>query len=186
MDRQEPHRISLLKWLGLFSLFVVLPTAVSVFISFSIPYYIFHNPTLANNLSTIVSIIVIVISSYFFNRYLLSHNMISPFTRSRKTITVLPDSGEPIDEKYIRSFEAGLNFYKNDPNEYIKRLAMIGLMYLQNAIAYANKDYYLKARDYLYKAEEEINGKNVTFETRLLVDNLRSKIKTYKYRFGER
>jgi len=112
--------------------------------------------------------------------------MISPFTRRRKTITILPDSGKPIDEKYIRSFEAGLNFYKNDSNEYVKRLAMIGLMYLQNAIAYGNKDYYLKARDYLYKAEEEMNGKNVTFETRLLVDNLSSKIETYKYRFGER
>ncbi|AGJ62923.1 Hypothetical Protein SiL_1476 [Sulfolobus islandicus LAL14/1] len=62
----------------------------------------------------------------------------------RISITILPDSGQPIDEKYIKNFEANLKFVKGE--EYIKQLAMLGMMYLQNAIAYDNKDLYLKAR----------------------------------------
>jgi len=70
--------------------------------------------------------------------------------------------------------------------EYIKRLAMLGMMYLQNAVAYGNKDLYLRAKEYLAKAEEAMEGKSVSFETRMAVDYLRSKIETYKYRFRER
>ncbi|MFP3234095.1 MAG: hypothetical protein RXR08_10560 [Sulfolobaceae archaeon] len=44
----------------------------------------------------------------------------------------------------------------------------------------------MRAKEYLARAEEAMEGKNVSFETKLLVDNLRSKIETYKYRFGER
>jgi hypothetical protein len=69
---------------------------------------------------------------------------------------------------------------------YVAELAMLGMMYLQNAVAYDNKDLYLRAKDYLTKAEEAMEGKSVSFETRMAVDYLRSKIETYKYRFGER
>ncbi|BDC17721.1 hypothetical protein [Acidianus sp. HS-5] len=179
----EEKKISFLKWLELALLFMGLPTAVAVIVSFSIPYYLLHNATLANTLSTIISVIVIITSVTYFRRYLQSRGIISPFMR-RTTITILPDSGQPIDEKYIKSFEAGLKFTKGD--ERIRRLAMIGMMYLQNAVAYDNKDLYLKAKEYLRKAEEEMQGKDVKFETRMLVDNLRSKTETYKYRFGER
>jgi len=102
----------------------------------------------------------------------------------RRSITILPDSGQPIDEKYIRSFEVNLKFVKGE--EYIKQLATLGMMYLQNAVAYDNKDLYLRAKEYLARAEEAMEGKSISFETKMLVDNLRSKIETYKYRFGER
>ncbi|AGJ63487.1 Hypothetical Protein SiL_2044 [Sulfolobus islandicus LAL14/1] len=100
------------------------------------------------------------------------------------TITILPDSGQPIDERYIKGFEANLKFAKGE--EYIKQLAIIGMMYLQNAVAYDNKDLYLRAKEYLSRAEEAMEGKSVSFETKALVENLKSKIETYKYRFGER
>ena len=142
-----------------------------------------HNLSLAKALSTAIPIVVFAISVAYFRRYLKSRNIITPFMK-RTTITILPDSGQPIDEKYIKSFEAELEFAKGE--EYIRRLAMIGMMYLQNAVAYNNKDLYLKAKEYLSKAEEAIKGKDVGFMTKTLVDNLRSKIETYKYRFGER
>jgi len=179
----EGKRLSFLKWLGLALLFIGFPTAIATVVSFSIPYYLLHNVTLANTLSTIIPIVVIVISGTYFSKSLQRHNLITPFMKKR-TITILPDSGQPIDEKYIRSFEVNLKFAKGE--EYIKRLAMLGMMYLQNAVAYDNKDLYLRAKEYLARAEEAMEGKNVSFETKLLVDNLRSKIETYKYRFGER
>ncbi len=57
---------------------------------------------------------------------------------------------------------------------------------MQNAVAYDNKNLYLRAEEYLSKAEEAMKEKNVSFETKILVDNLRSKIEIYNYRFGER
>ncbi|MEM3950845.1 hypothetical protein, partial [Saccharolobus sp.] len=119
----------------------------------------------------------------YFRKYLQSSNLITPFMR-RQSITILPDSGQPIDEKYIKSFEVNIRFAKDE--EYIKRLAMLGMMYLQNAVAYDNKDLYFRAKEYLSRAEQAMQGKSVSFETKALVDNLRSKIETYKYRFGER
>ncbi|PVU74743.1 hypothetical protein DDW13_06300 [Acidianus hospitalis] len=179
----EGKRLSFLEWLGLASLFIVLPTLTASVVSFSIPYYLLHNVTLANTLSTIIPIVVFAISVIYFNKYLQSRNLISPFTK-RSSITILPDSGQPIDEKFIRRFEVNLKFAKGE--EYIKRLAMLGMMYLQNAVAYDNKDLYLRAKEYLAKAEEAMEGKSVSFETKMMVDYLRSKIETYKYRFGER
>ncbi|BBG23766.1 hypothetical protein IC006_1060 [Sulfuracidifex tepidarius] len=44
----------------------------------------------------------------------------------------------------------------------------------------------MRAKEYLSRAEEVMQGKSVGFEAKALVDNLRSKIETYKYRFGER
>ncbi|AEE94201.1 conserved hypothetical protein [Acidianus hospitalis W1] len=172
-----------LEWLGLASLFIGLPAVISTVVSFSIPYYLLHNVTLANTLSTIIPIVVFAISVIYFNKYLQSRNLISTFMKKR-SITILPDSGQPIDEKYIRGFEVNLKFIKGE--EYIKQLAMLGMMYLQNAVAYDNKDLYLRAKEYLARAEEAMEGKSVSFETKMLVDYLRSKIETYKYRFGER
>ena len=179
----EGKGLSFLEWLGLALLFIGLPTAIASVVSFSIPYYLLHNVTLANTLSTIIPIVVIVISVTYFRKYLQSRNLITPFTK-RSSITILPDSGQPIDEKYIRSFEVNLKFAKGE--EYIKQLAMLGMMYLQNAVAYDNKDLYLRAKEYLARAEEAMEGKSVNFETKMWVDNLRSKIETYKHRFGER
>ena len=179
----EGKRLSFLKWLGLALLFIGFPTAIVTVVSFSIPYYLLHNVTLANTLSTIIPLVVFGISVIYLNKYLQRHNLITPFMKKR-TITILPDSGQPIDEKYIRSFEVNLKFAKGE--EYIKRLAMLGMMYLQNAVAYDNKDLYLRAKEYLARAEEAMEGKNVSFETKMWVDNLISKIETYKYRFGER
>ncbi|BBG23762.1 hypothetical protein [Sulfuracidifex tepidarius] len=179
----EEKRLSFFKWLGLALLFIGLPTVVAVVLSFSIPYYILHDMTLANTLSTIIPILVFVVSATYFKRYLESRGLITPFMK-RVSITILPDSGQSIDEKYIKSFEAKLKFAKGE--EYIKQLAMIGMMYLQNAIAYDNKDLYLRAKEYLSRAEEAMQRKSVSFETKMLVDNLKSKIETYKYRFGER
>ncbi|AAK40857.1 hypothetical protein SULI_08175 [Saccharolobus solfataricus] len=179
----EEKRLSFFKWLGLALLFIVLPSAVAVVLSFSVPYYILHDMTLANALSTIIFILGFGVSAIYFNRYLESRGLITPFMK-RVSITILPDSGQPIDEKYIKSFEARLKFAKGE--EYIKLLAMLGMMYLQNAVAYDNKDFYLRAKEYLSRAEEAMQEKSVSFETKALVDNLRSKIETYKYRFGER
>ena len=166
----EGKKLSFLKWLGLALLFIGFPTVIATVVSFSIPHYL-HNVTLANILSTIIPIVVIVISVTYFGKYLQSRNLITPFMKKR-SITILPDSGQPIDEKYIRSFEVNLKFVKGE--EYIKRLAMLGMMYLQNAVAYDNKDLYLRAKEYLARAEEAMDGKSISFETKMLVDNLRS------------
>jgi hypothetical protein len=179
----EGKRLSFLEWLSLALLFIGLPTTIAVVVSFSIPYYLLHDVTLANTLSTIIPLVVFVISEISFRKYLESRDLISPFMKKRP-ITISPDSGEPIDEKFIRRFEVNLKFAKGE--DYIKRLAMLGVMYLQNAVAYGNKDLYLRAKEYLAKAEEAMEGKSVGFETRTAVDYLRSKIETYKYRFGER
>jgi hypothetical protein len=179
----EGKRLSFLEWLGLASLFIGLPTVIAVVVSFPIPYYLLHDVALANTLSSIIPLVVFVISETSFKKYLESRNLICPFMK-KKTITISPDSGQPIDEKYIRSFEVNLKFAKGE--EYIKQLVMLGMMYLQNAVAYDNKDLYLRAKEYLARAEEAMDGKSVGFETKILVDNLRSKIETYKYRFGER
>jgi hypothetical protein len=180
----EGKKLSFLKWLGLTLLFIGFPTAIAVVVSFSIPYYLLHNVTLANTLSTIIPIVVFIISGIYFRKYLQSSNLITPFMKRRSiTITILTDSGQPIDEKFIKSFEANLKFVKGE--EYIKQLAMLSMMYLQNAVAYDNKDLYLRAREYLARAEEAMKEESISFETKMLVDNLRSKIETHKYRFGE-
>jgi hypothetical protein len=179
----EGEKLSFSKWLGLALLFIGFPTTIATVVSFSIPYYLLHNVTLTNTLSTIIPLVVFVISVTYFSKYLQSRNLISPFMKKR-TIIISPDSGQPIDEKYIRSFEVNLKLIKGE--EYIKQLVMLGMMYLQNAVAYDNKDLYLRSKEYLARAEEAMEGKSVSFETKMLVDNLRSKIETYKYRFGER
>ena len=99
---------------------------------------------------------------------------------------ISPESGQPIDEKVIKRHEKALEFSDRGSENYVAELAMLGTMYLQNAVAYDNKDLYLRAKEYLARAEEAMEGKSVSFETKMLVDNLRSKIETYKYRFGER
>ena len=171
-----------MEWLGLALLFIGFPTVIATLVSFLILYYLLHNVTLANTLSTIILLVVFGISEIYFSKYLKSRNLISPFMK-KKLITILPDSGQPIDEKYIRSFEGSLKFAKDE--EYIKQLTMLGMMYLQNAVACNNKDLYSKAKEYLAKAEESMNGESVSFETKKLIDSLRSKIEKYKYHFWE-
>ncbi len=179
----ERKKLSVFKWVGLTLLFIGFPAVIATVLSFSIPYYLLHNVMLAYALGTIIPIIVIVTSIEYFRKYLQSRNLITPFMR-RQSIIILPDSGQPIDEKYIKSFENNLRFA--DGEEYIKQLTMLGMMYLQNAVAYNNKDLYLRAKEFLTRAEETMQGKSVSFETKMLVDSLKSKIETYKYRFGER
>nr|WP_049785449.1 hypothetical protein [Sulfolobus islandicus] len=179
----KKKRLSFSKWLGLALLFIGLPIAIAFILSFSITYYLLHNLTLANILIIVIPLAVFATSSSYFDRYLRSNGLISPFMK-KVTITILPDSGQPIDERYIKGFEANLKFAKGE--EYIKQLAIIGTMYLQNAVAYDNKDLYLRAKEYLSRAEEAMEGKSVSFETKALVENLKSKIETYNYRFGER
>jgi len=58
----EGKKLSFLKWVGLALLFIGFPTVIATVVSFSIPYYLLHNVTLANTLSTIIPIAVIVIS----------------------------------------------------------------------------------------------------------------------------
>jgi hypothetical protein len=179
----EENKLSFFKWIGLALLFIGFPSVISTVVSFSIPYYLLHNVTLANILSTIIPIVVFVISVIYFSKYLQSRTLITPFMKKR-LITILPDSGQPIDEKYIKSFEDNLKFAKGE--EYIKWLAMLGMMYLQNAIAYDSKDYYLRAKEYLTKTKEAMDGKSINFETKKLVEYLMNKIEAHKYRFGER
>jgi hypothetical protein len=131
----------------------------------------------------IIPTIIFVVSVIYFMKYLQRYNLVTPFMK-RRSITILPDSGQPIDEKFIKSFEADLKFVEDE--EYIKQLVMLGMMYLQNAVAYDNKNLYLRAKEYLSKAEEAMKENNVSFETKILVDNLRSKIEIYNYHFGER
>ena len=56
-----------LKWVGLGLLFIGLPTAIATVVSFSIPYYLLHNVTLANTLSTVIPLVVFGISVIYFS-----------------------------------------------------------------------------------------------------------------------
>ncbi len=62
------------------------------------------------------------------------------------------DSEEDIDRimEYVQQFQ----------------LDMVAMMYLQNAVAYDNKDLYLRAKEYLSRAEEVMQVKSVSFETK--------------------
>jgi len=53
---------------------------------------------------------------------------------------ISPESGEPIDEKVIKRYEKALEFSDRESENYVAGLAMLGMMYLQNAVAYDNKD----------------------------------------------
>lgn len=178
-----PRRLSTLKWLGLVLLFIGLPTGLSVFISFSIPYYLLHNAALANELSFIVSIGVFALSSYVFDNYLRSRSESPPLVRRRFVAAVSLDDDHPIDDELLRRVEEGLGFVDKGTDEYVKLLAMLGIMNLRSAVARSDRNLYLKAKDYLSMAEEAAGRINVSEETKLLMDKLRLKVEEYKERF---
>ncbi|BBG23701.1 hypothetical protein IC006_0991 [Sulfuracidifex tepidarius] len=97
------RKLPFLKWLGLALLFIGLPTAIAVVLSFSIPLLL-HSVTLANTVSTIAPVLVFLVSVTYFRKYLQSRNLVTPFMR-KVSVTISPDSGQPIDEKYIKRFE---------------------------------------------------------------------------------
>ena len=53
---------------------------------------------------------------------------------------ISPESEQPINEKVIKRYEKALEFSDRESENYVAGLAMLGMMYLQNAVAYDNKD----------------------------------------------
>ncbi|MFP3346364.1 MAG: hypothetical protein RXR17_02830 [Sulfolobaceae archaeon] len=181
--------ISTLKYVLLDLLVGGLPSALVLILGYDIIYNFLHSFILSATLSALISSALGTILSTYLNRYLMRRGIRPPGIRKKEARTkyiISPESGQPIDEKVIKRHEKALEFSDRESENYVAELAMLGMMYLQNAVAYDNKDLYLRAKEYLARAEEDMKGKSVSFETKLLVDNLRSKIETYKYRFGER
>ena len=182
--------ISTLKYVLLILLFGALPSAIVYILAYDIIYNFSHSFILSDNLSALISSTLGATLFIYFDRYLMRRGIRPPGIRRKEARTkymISPESGQPIDEKVIKRYEKALEFSDRESSEnYVAELAMLGMMYLQNAVAYDNKDLYLRAKEYLARAEEAMEGKSVSFETKLFVDNLKSKIETYKYRFGER
>jgi hypothetical protein len=181
--------ISTLKYLLLHLLVDGLPSIIVSILAYNIIYNFSHSFILSATLSTLIFSTLSATLSTYLNRYLMRRGIRPPGIRRKEARTkymISPESGQPIDEKVIKRYEKALEFSDKKSENYVAELAILGMMYLQNAVAYDNKDLYLRAKEYLARAEEAMEGKNVSFETKLLVDNLRSKIETYKYRFGER
>ena len=181
--------ISTLKYLLLHLLVDGLPSIIVSILAYDIIYNFSHTFILSAFLSALIFSTLGATLSTYLNRYLMRRGIRPPGIRKKEARTkyiISPESGQPIDEKVIKRYEKALEFSDKKSENYVAELAMLGMMYLQNAVAYDNKDLYLRAKEYLAKAEEAMEGKNVSFETKLLVDNLKSKIETYKYRFGER
>ncbi|MEJ2780515.1 hypothetical protein WIW89_06375 [Stygiolobus sp. CP850M] len=181
--------ISTLKYVLLILLLDGLPSTIVSILAYNIIYNFSHSIILSATLSALIFSTLGAILSTYLDRYLMRHGIRPPGIRRKEASTkfmISPESGQPIDEKVIKRYEKALEFSDKKSENYVAELAMLGMMYLQNAVAYDNKDLYLRAKEYLARAEEAMEGKNVSFETRMLVDNLRSKIETYKYRFGER
>jgi hypothetical protein len=181
--------ISTLKYLLLHLLVDGLPSIIVSILAYDIIYNFSHSFILSATLSALIFSTLSAALSTYLDRYLMRRGIRPLGIRRKEARTkyiISPESGQPIDEKVIKRYEKALEFSDKKSENYVAELAMLGMMYLQNAVAYDNKDLYLRAKEYLAKAEEAMEGKNVSFETKLLVDNLKSKIETYKYRFGER
>ena len=181
--------ISTLKYVLLILLLGALPSAIVLILAYGVIYNFSHSFILSATLSSLIASTLGATLSTYLDRYFMRRGIRTPGIRKKEAKTkymISPESGQPIDEKVIKRYEKALEFSDKKSENYVAELAMLGMMYLQNAVAYDNKDLYLRAKEYLAKAEEAMEGKNVSFETKLLVDNLKSKIETYKYRFGER
>jgi len=181
--------ISTLKYLLLHLLVDGLPSIIVSILAYDIIYNFSHSFILSATLSALIFSTLGAILSIYLDRYLMRRGIRPPGIRKKEARTkyiISPESGQPIDEKVIKRYEKALEFSDKKSENYVAELAMLGMMYLQNAVAYDNKDLYLRAKEYLARAEEAMEGKSVSFETKIMVDNLRSKIETYKYRFGER
>ncbi|BBG23711.1 hypothetical protein IC006_1001 [Sulfuracidifex tepidarius] len=182
-------QISNLKYVLLILLFSALPSAIVLILAYDIIYIFLHSFILSVSLSAIISSTLGATLSTYLDRYLMRRGIRPPGIRKKEARTkyiISPESGQPIDEKVIKRYEKALAFSDKESENYVAELAMLGMMYLQNAVAYDNKDLYLRAKECLARAEEAVQEKRVSFETKMLVDNLRSRIETYKYRFGER
>jgi len=178
-----------LKYVLLILLLDGLPSAIVFILAYDIIYNFSHSFILSATLSALIFSTLGAILSTYLNRYLMRRGIRPPGIRKKEASTkfmISPESGQPIDEKVIKRYEKALEFSDRESENYVAELAMLGAMYLQNAVAYDNKDLYLRAKEYLARAEEAMEGKSVSFETKMWVDNLRSKIETYKHRFGER
>ncbi|GAB6944039.1 hypothetical protein JCM14467A_08210 [Vulcanisaeta sp. JCM 14467] len=133
--------------------------------------------------SPLVSAAILGVGLVLLNRYLISHGVRIPVLRRRtleKEVFIVPGSGRPVDEELIRRHEDTLRFTDENSEGYVAGLAMLGFMYLQNAIAYGNKDLYLRARDYLDRARDVMRSVNVSDEVRMLVERLGREIEKNK------
>jgi hypothetical protein len=181
--------ISTLKYVLLILLLDALPSTIVFILACDIIHNFLHSFILSATLSTPISSTLGATLFIYLNRYLMRRGIRPPGIRKKEAsikYIISPESGQPIDEKVIKRYEKALEFSDRESENYVAELATLGMMYLQNAVAYDNKDLYLRAKEYLARAKEAMEGKSVSFETKMLVDNLRSKIETYKYRFGER
>ena len=141
-------------------------------------------------LSSYVSIpagaVVLSVGLILLNRYLISHGIRIPVLRRRvleQEVLIVPGSGQPVDEELIKRHENALRFADENSEGYVAGLAMLGFMYLQNAIAYGNKDLYLRARDYLDRARDAMRRVSVSDEVRMLVDRLEREVEGSRSRF---
>ena len=161
----------------LWIILVGLPTILAVIIAFTIPYYLMHNPTLANYSSTAALVIVGGVAQMIYRR------TYSQRIKGTHVMSINMDSPQPVDEEHIRVLESALSNIRKDTEDYVKLLAMLGFMHLGNALAKGDRGHYRKAVDYLNRAEEAMGRVNVSDDTRLMVGRLRSKVEENRYRF---
>lgn len=186
IDISPGRRISKLKY-ALLLLLIALLGAGAFYLSQEASYYILNSFNLSLYLSTIVSAVVVSVGFVYLNRYLISHGIRIPVMRRiiNQRILISPGSGQPVDEELIRRYERALESLDKGSEGYVAALVMLGAMYLQNAVAYGNRDFYLKANEYLAKARDAMQEVKLSGEVKLLVDNLGNWIEAYKRRFEE-
>ena len=164
--------MSFWKWFALFMAFVGAPTAVVVLLAGSLL------PKGLQQFTLLISAATFGVTSFYFEKYLRERNLVGPLVRKR-VVMRLDDEG-PVDERKVKALESQLKHFKGDSDEYARRLALLGFLYLRNAVALNRKDYFDKAVDYLNKAKEV---REVSEDTRILIWGLSERIETYKYRF---
>ena len=133
-----------------------------------------------------MSAVVLGVGLVLLNRYLIGHGVRIPVLRRRvlgQEVFIVPGSGRPVDEELIRRHEDALRFANRNSEGYVAGLAMLGFMYLQNAIAYSDRGLYLRAKDYLDRARDAMRTVNVSDEVKMLIERLGREIKRSKTRF---
>ena len=179
------RRISGLKYTLLLLLIALIATG-AYFLAQYVLQQTLHNAALSYYLSPLVGAVVLGIGLVLLNRYLIGHGVRIPVLRRRtleQEVFIVPGSDRPVDEELIRRHENALRFADENSEGYVAGLAMLGFMYLQNAIAYGNKDLYLRARDYLDRARDAMSRVSVSNEVRMLVERLRKEVKGNRSRF---
>ena len=169
-----PKRLSFSKWSALFKAFVGVPTAIATLLAGLLL------PKGLQQFTPLISTATFGITGLYFDKYLRERNLVGPLVRKRAVIR-LDDEG-PVDERKVKALESQLKHFKGDSDEYARRLALLGFLYLRNAVALSRKDYFDKAVDYLNKAKEV---RKVSEDTRILIWSLSKRIETYKYRFRD-